>query len=149
MSSRAETQMALARLFLASLLMALAAVACNGTKLIPGRCEKPSDCSGGLICDDHKTCVPSTLPAAQCASSTQCGSGYVCDNLQWCVCQNQGVSVDNDPCADGRLPTYRGVESDGGTDGGDGGDAGDGGEGGFKCMGSGDCAVPTPACRGD
>jgi hypothetical protein len=152
MASYSENIMIVARPFLASLLLAGAAASCHTTKLIPGRCEKPADCSGGLTCDDHQTCVPAAPGPSPCSSSDQCGSGYTCDNLQWCVCQNQGFSADNDPCADGRLPTYRGVETDGGVDGGDGGDggdAGDGGDGGFKCKANGDCSGTTPACRAD
>src|SRR3982750_2203070 len=102
------------RSILVSVLLAVTAVACDRWSLIPGRCDKASDCSGGLTCDDHKTCVPPTPGPSPCSSSDQCGSGYVCDNLQWCVCQNSGFSGGNDPCAG--LPTYRGVQNDGGVD---------------------------------
>jgi hypothetical protein len=139
----------IARPLLASLLFAVAVLACDRTKLIPGRCEKAADCSGGLVCDDHKTCVPPTPGPSPCSTSAECGPGYACDNLQWCVCLNKGFSADNDPCADGRLPTYRGVETDGGTggsDGGDGRDGGDGGDGGFRCMGDDDCSGSKPFC---
>src|SRR4051812_5481284 len=123
MSSRSETQMTIARPVLASLLLALVALACNKSNLLPGRCDKASDCSGTLTCDDHRTCVPSSGGQPPCSSSAACGEHYVCDNLQWCVCAVP-TSGSDDPCTNGSLPTYRGVGTDGGMDGGDGGDGG-------------------------
>lgn len=131
-----------------AVLVALAgSAACDKTKILPGRCEKPSDCQGGLTCDDNRTCVPPSGGQPPCNNDLECGDNYFCDNLHWCVCVVPFQNGSDDPCTNGTLPTYRGVQTDGGIDtGGDGGDGSDGGDGGFKCQGAGDCSPPKPTC---
>jgi hypothetical protein len=132
------------RLALSTLLVLSATVACSKSGFLPGRCDKASDCQGGLTCDDQHTCVPTSGGQPACANDAQCGQNYVCDSLHWCICAvpNASSSASQDPCANGTLPPYRGVTTDGGI--GDGG--GDAGDGGFVCHSSGECTAPNAIC---
>lgn len=146
---------------IASLAAVLLLGGCTRNSLIQGRCNKSSDCAGGLVCDNDGTCVPSSASSSPCSQDAQCGSGYNCDNLGWCVCQNQNAPS-GQACSSGAGPIYRGVETDGGMPGGAGGAAGAagsggaggkgdggtnvGGSGGFVCHANTDCLTGKAIC---